>query len=299
MKITFFIGSMGFGGAERVISYLANHFIDIGWDVDIVVLLSNEVKYSLNDKIKIINFCGNHKSYFMNIAYWISKIHTYLKRNNPDRVVSFIGRINALVLFASLGLKNTIIVSERNDPKNDGRSKLMLKICDLLYKQASTVVFQTKYQRNCFSKSLKNHIEIIPNPVIVKSMPIEREKNRVVTVGRLCAQKNQTMFIDAAHILQKDHNNLVFEIYGEGALKDELNERIDALNLTGDNCLIGAGAKLIGGIHIGNNVKIGAGCVVVDDVPDGATVVMQKARMIVKQESTAQTGRAASQKLSL
>ena len=50
----------------------------------------------------------------------------------------------------------------------------------------------------------------------------------------------------------------------------------------GDNCLIGAGAKLIGGIYIGNNVKIGAGCVVVDDVPDGATVVAQKARMIEK-----------------
>ena len=52
----------------------------------------------------------------------------------------------------------------------------------------------------------------------------------------------------------------------------------------GDNCLIGAGAKIIGGITVGNNVKIGAGCVVVDNVPDGATVVMQKARIIVKNE---------------
>ena len=48
----------------------------------------------------------------------------------------------------------------------------------------------------------------------------------------------------------------------------------------GDNCLIGAGAKIIGGITVGNNAKIGAGCVVVDNVPDGATVVMQKARII-------------------
>lgn len=50
----------------------------------------------------------------------------------------------------------------------------------------------------------------------------------------------------------------------------------------GDNCMIGAGAKLIGGIKIGNNVKIGAGCVVADDVPDNSTVVMQKARIIKK-----------------
>lgn len=61
-----------------------------------------------------------------------------------------------------------------------------------------------------------------------------------------------------------------------------IGEGKDGAPSIGDNCLIGAGAKLIGGIHIGNNVKIGAGCVVVDDVPDGATVVPQKARMIEK-----------------
>lgn len=40
----------------------------------------------------------------------------------------------------------------------------------------------------------------------------------------------------------------------------------------GDRCLIGAGAVLIGGIRIGNDVKIGAGTVVRQDVPDGCTV---------------------------
>lgn len=51
----------------------------------------------------------------------------------------------------------------------------------------------------------------------------------------------------------------------------------------GDNCLIGAGAILIGGIRIGNDVKIGAGAVVCEDVPDGCTVVSQPARIILKQ----------------
>lgn len=49
----------------------------------------------------------------------------------------------------------------------------------------------------------------------------------------------------------------------------------------GDNVYIGAGAKIIGGIRIGNNVKIGAGCVVAQDVPDNATVVMQQPRIIL------------------
>lgn len=45
--------------------------------------------------------------------------------------------------------------------------------------------------------------------------------------------------------------------------------------------LIGAGAKIIGPVKIGNHVKIGAGCVVVMDVPDDATVVMDKPRIIL------------------
>ncbi|MGL4993843.1 MAG: serine O-acetyltransferase [Bacteroidales bacterium] len=50
----------------------------------------------------------------------------------------------------------------------------------------------------------------------------------------------------------------------------------------GDNCLIGAGAKILPNVRIGNNVKIGANCVVVEDIPDNATVVMPKPRVIVR-----------------
>lgn len=48
----------------------------------------------------------------------------------------------------------------------------------------------------------------------------------------------------------------------------------------GDNCLIGAGAVLIGDIKIGNFVKIGAGAVVNTDIPDNSTVVSQPVRIL-------------------
>lgn len=50
----------------------------------------------------------------------------------------------------------------------------------------------------------------------------------------------------------------------------------------GDGCFIGAGAQIVGDIRVGNNVKIGAGAVVFTDVPDGATVVAQPPRIIIK-----------------
>lgn len=50
----------------------------------------------------------------------------------------------------------------------------------------------------------------------------------------------------------------------------------------GDNCYIGAGAKIIGNVTIGDNVRIGANCVVVDDVESNSVVVLNKPRVIKK-----------------
>jgi len=41
----------------------------------------------------------------------------------------------------------------------------------------------------------------------------------------------------------------------------------------GNNCMIGSGSKLLGPIIIGNNVKVGANAVVLEDVEDNITVV--------------------------
>ncbi len=43
--------------------------------------------------------------------------------------------------------------------------------------------------------------------------------------------------------------------------------------IIGENVYIGPGAKIIGAIHIGNNVAIGANCVVTKDIPDNSVVV--------------------------
>lgn len=52
----------------------------------------------------------------------------------------------------------------------------------------------------------------------------------------------------------------------------------------GNNCYIGAGAAIIGNIHIGNNVRIGANCIVTQDVPDNCVVVMNRPIIIQKKE---------------
>ena len=47
-----------------------------------------------------------------------------------------------------------------------------------------------------------------------------------------------------------------------------------------DNVYIGAKSTIIGGIKIGSGSKIGAGAVVIKDVPDGCTAIGVPAKII-------------------
>lgn len=48
----------------------------------------------------------------------------------------------------------------------------------------------------------------------------------------------------------------------------------------GNNCMFGAGCKVIGDVNIGNNVKVGANAVVTKDLPDDCTAVGVPAKII-------------------
>ena len=54
----------------------------------------------------------------------------------------------------------------------------------------------------------------------------------------------------------------------------------------GNGVVIGAGAKVLGPIKVGNNAKIGANAVVVKDVPEGATAVGIPAKNIIRPSTT-------------
>lgn len=56
--------------------------------------------------------------------------------------------------------------------------------------------------------------------------------------------------------------------------------------IIGDNCFIGGGARIIGDIHIGDNVTIAPNAVVVKDVPDNVVVGGIPAKIVkIKNES--------------
>ena len=52
----------------------------------------------------------------------------------------------------------------------------------------------------------------------------------------------------------------------------------------GNHVIVGAGAKVLGPINVGNGVRIGCNAVVVKDVPDNSTVVGILGRIVEKKE---------------
>lgn len=226
MKQIYFIGSMGKGGAERVISLLANNQSRLGNDVIICTLLNNEVEYKLEQNIKVL-YLNNGKSRKQNLLFWIRNIRNLVRNEKPDYVVSFIGRINILVLLSLIFLKKRIIISERNNPQKDGRSRFINLATRVLYPLAFKIVFQTDDVRKMFSKKIQKKSVVIANPII-KGLPTSQERNnKIVVVGRLEKQKNHILLIEAFSNVMKKFNDLTLHIYGDGTEFKHLSIYID------------------------------------------------------------------------
>ncbi|MCM1984848.1 serine O-acetyltransferase [Lyngbya confervoides] len=75
-------------------------------------------------------------------------------------------------------------------------------------------------------------------------------------------------------------NCLIYQGVTLGGTGKELGKRHPTLQ---DNVVVGTGAKVLGNIQIGTNVRIGAGSVVLRDVPSDCTVVGVPGRVVYRE----------------
>lgn len=75
-----------------------------------------------------------------------------------------------------------------------------------------------------------------------------------ITIGAHCMLGPNVSIYTAGHPIHPETRNSGYE-YGKPVS-------------IGDNCWIGGGVTIVAGVHIGNNVVIGAGSVVTKDIPD-------------------------------
>lgn len=230
MKVIFVIVSMGGGGAERVISILANQFVKKGIDVTIMMTAGDEVAYDLDERIHL--FCAGETSggSMKKRMERIRNMRKYFKENRDSIIISFGPGTSFFAVAADLFLGHTFIISERNDPA----ICLYPKLRNIVYNRAKELVFQTEDALKCFPMGIQKKGCVIPNPISAKlPAPYEGERQKtIVAVGRLEEQKNYPLLIRAFQKFYELHEDYELHIYGQGSLKEGLEAQIEGLGLT-------------------------------------------------------------------
>ena len=258
-KIMFVLPRMNGGGAERVISILANRLCDRR-DVTVLVLVSQESFYSLDDRVRFISadFKVNRTNRFFRIISLAANflrsvffVRKQISKINPHIVFSVLEETDIVTYLAMLGKKETArVCSERNDPTK--RSRLMQFILKKIYQNSDCLVCQSATVSDFYSNVPDSRKKVIPNPVDFSKYPervSEGEKKRVVGVGRLREQKNFRMLIDSFALVAEQHSDVDLVIYGEGSQREELERRISELGLEGRVELPGASRQVLADIR--------------------------------------------------
>lgn len=228
MKVLFTIGSLAGGGAERVISRLASCMARRGDTVEVALIARNKVDYPLDEHVDVRVIEPKIQIRGMRYLLRCVEYRKEVKRFDPDIIISFTTAVNLFVLDAMRGSRYKIILSERNDPYNDPKESGLRRKRDRIYHRASGLVFQTDDAKNYFSKDIQGKSTVILNPVEIPSALRGHvgEEKKIVTVGRLEPQKDQTMLIKAFSQIHQRFPEYHLEIYGEGSLRRELEDLI-------------------------------------------------------------------------
>lgn len=236
MKLLFYIGTMGAGGAERVIANLANEMYERGYKCVLVNTYQKKDEYKINEGIKRYYLDDRKRGNFVvrNILYSL-RLHKICKKEGADINLSFVGEPNIRLIIATRGLHQKTIVSVRNVPEKEYGNKKFLKMADYLFQRADGIVFQTAEAQNSFSNKVQVKGKIILNPVnklfydFRKNIGFDQRKG-IVSVGRLSPQKNYPLLLEAyAKVSSTIKEDLT--IYGTGQEEQKLRELAKKLGI--------------------------------------------------------------------
>jgi len=242
MNISFFIPTLGAGGAERVASLLCNQWVRQGHSVNMVTLQSieEEVCYPLDERIvcKHLDLMRPSLSFLetvINNLIRILSLSRALRQTRPDVVVSFLTEMNVNAIIASRMAGVPIVVSERIHPQfhRVGWFREMLR--KFTYPKANCVVVQTRDIQRWFTEKIGIKTELMPNPVdLVQFSSSELPSTkRIVSVGRLVDQKAHEVQIKAFSLVAGRYPDWTLHIYGEGDMCGRLLKLIEELGLEG------------------------------------------------------------------
>ncbi len=229
MKIMFLCHGAGNGGAERVITTLANEFSCKDFQVSMVTTNEDKNDYLMREEVHRERILSKKNTPIGRTFDRVLKLRKLVETEKYDCVISFSAVPNMQFLAATIGLKCGKIISERTDPNRYPKSIIGKLLRNILYPMADCVVFQTNDAKEYFENRHLKHSVVISNP-ISNNLPDLYEgqrEERIIGVGSLGEQKNWKVALSACEKFFACYPKYRLDIYGEGPERDELQNIID------------------------------------------------------------------------
>ncbi len=243
MKVTLFVYGLGGGGAERVISIVANYWVCQGWDVTLIMLVAptKPLFYTLDPRIKLrpLGLAGDSRNAIVAIGRtWqrIAKLRQEIIASQPDVVISFMNAVNVYAIVACMGLKIPTIVCEHIYPGSNDATKLWQFLMKWTYRYADLVTVLTHNALPFYPAARGYRTIVMPNP-ITKPAPVGAMARLLsapsaIAIGRLHPQKGFDLLLRAFDRLQDKYPDWQLTILGEGPMRAELEALRSQLQLT-------------------------------------------------------------------
>ena len=216
-SILFVVSQLATGGAERVISILANNFVKRKYEVHVITYLDIPSVYTLDKRIIVNKIPPIHGTRVKQHIVRMKWIRNYIRRCNIDIYITF---EHYYGWTCACNNHVSYITSMRNDPVHDKLSIVERLLRALNFKYAKAVIFQTDEIRDYFPKGVRQHGYIIKNP-LPGDLPLcqNERKKKIVSFSRLEQQKNIPMLLKAFCKVLECHPEYILEIYGDGSVR--------------------------------------------------------------------------------
>ena len=229
MKIVFVTSTLTSGGAERVISLLANCLSDRGHIVEIINLNKHIVFYQFSPQVRLVFAEDEVGKSIVKKSLWLRR---HINKEKPDIVIPFMEAVYCVTLLSLIGVDIPILSSERIDPRKSPFIRNVLR--RLILPLTDWLVVQTEEIKSFYPGFIRKKTSVIYNPVsekVFSCVPTVR-KDVIISVGKMDAQKNQAMLIKAFGRIADKFPSYQLVIYGEGPMRQSLQLIIDNLQLT-------------------------------------------------------------------
>ncbi|MGG9960056.1 glycosyltransferase family 4 protein [Ferruginibacter sp. SUN106] len=249
-NILFIIPAMQQGGAERVLSLMANYWAEKACTVSIMVFNEKRSFYQLHPGVNfyLLNSAANSFGVFnfiINNFKRAKNYFKYIKQINPDIIISFTDNANVYAVLYNRFKKKPLIIAQRTNPYYNTLPRFIRFLPRQIYKRAHAMVVQTLQTIDIYQNlkiPLPKIVKVIYNPLneaIYKPRPEVKRTNIILAVGRLYNRdKHFDKLIDIFHATG-DHQ-WQLHIAGEGPDRKILEDKIKLLQLSDKILLLGS-----------------------------------------------------------